>query len=552
VIGAPLRRTWDRLFGALSLPPEDPAHARSLPFSANPLQVARAILVLAIVLRLVPYLENPDLFSDEATLALQVVRNDLAGIVGEGNTALTTPPLFLLLVKGLLTMKVDPGYPLRLPSFLAGIFALPLFYRLARRILRPREALTAFWFFSISVPLIYYTVQDKQYMLDVLLTIVLLLLALRYRAEEGVRPFPWGLFATGITAMGLSFLAALPCAGIGTFLFAESVLEGRRRDARNLALAGTAWTLVSIGIYLAYLRPARELTNLEGAWTGGMLPFPPHTWREAWLYLSSSIRYFRDPLDLPEAFSAMLLVTAGAAAFYRRSKGTVLLLFSPLLAYFAVVAAHVFPVPTAFEPPEAPFLFPSPGRLLLFTVPPTFLFLGFGLWNLVDRIGSRFRLVAYPAAFLLMAWPLPHAVADALFPPWDHGVSRLVDKMRPLVRPGDAYFVQAYGVSTVEWEFRRREWDVPVYEWNPSTRAGLGIVLNDAASMTPGQRFWVVTLEDPVWHSEEMKEVLMGALKPFARPVASVSDLRAEAELLEAEGAPERRPRGGKPVTPSR
>ena len=89
------------------------------------------------------------------------------------------PPGFLLLAR-LSYLAFGAGdLALRLVPLLAGLVSLPVFYRLARRVLSPAGTTLASALFALSPYLIYYSTEVKQYGLDLLVAMVLTLSTLR-------------------------------------------------------------------------------------------------------------------------------------------------------------------------------------------------------------------------------------------------------------------------------------------------------------------------------------------------------------------------------------
>src|SRR4029078_12931297 len=113
--------------------------------------------------------------------------------------------------------------------FLSGVGSVFLFREVARRILKPKIAAMALAFFSASDYLLYYAAQVKQYSTDVALTLLILVLALRFIAGESTvrRVLPIGV--AGVLAVWLSHPSIFVLSGAGITVALRAVV---RKDWR--------------------------------------------------------------------------------------------------------------------------------------------------------------------------------------------------------------------------------------------------------------------------------------------------------------------------------
>jgi hypothetical protein len=489
------------------------------------------VVAVGAILRLVRYGSDIPAWGDEAGLAHCIMTNGYREILTSRGIDLMATPAFLLLLKGVTSVLGPREYSLRLPSLLAGILALPLFHLLARRFLSPAGGLLALFLVAVSEPLIHYTANAKQYMLDVLAAVALCHLAAGHR-EKG-EPFPRALWFTGLAALLLSFEMIFVCAGIGIFLLGDALARGRRAAAGWTVLWGSGWAAVFAYHYLHRLRPIMRTSDLNAYWRDFTLPFPPLTTADASLYLSSFLRLFRDPLDLPMAVPAAILCLAGLALLLRRTPGASLLLVSPLAAYGAAALGGLAPVPTVNLGPWQPVVYPLYGRVILFVVPLVLIMLAAGLEAIPAGVGTRMRTAAWGLVLLTMAWPGYLAVSRAVRPPPSMDIRSLVGQMKPLLRPGDLIFVQSFGQIPVQFHLTLQGLDDSTRTMSNRTAADRERLKEELLGLRSGQRLWLVTLTSGFFPAiRKEKNELMGILSLAADRLATVRSHEAEAELL--------------------
>ncbi len=111
--------------------------------------------------------------------------------------AQVAPAGFLLIEKAVVTLFGTSEFALRAFPLACGLIALPLFWRLAERILTGWAVPFAVGLFSLGMPFVYFSAQVKQYSSDVAASMLVLLLAIDLRTNGFTRTRVW---ATGSPA----------------------------------------------------------------------------------------------------------------------------------------------------------------------------------------------------------------------------------------------------------------------------------------------------------------------------------------------------------------
>ena len=392
-------------------------------------RLALALVLLGAALRTWQYLARGSLWLDEAAIARNVIARSYAQLLQPLDFAQVAPKGFLLAEKFAVSTFGPSAQAIRLYAFLLSLFALPLFYRLARMLLSQRGALIALAFFALLGRPIYYASEAKQYSGDIFFAIVLLLAAVpvvrgRLGAGAAIR-----LAIVGAIAVWFSLPALFVLAGI-TLGIAYSCLRGRARPDASLFL-GLGLCAASAGpaLYatMRSLRPS-DAAYMRSFWSDGFMPWHAAgasglvrdilTWPFTGIY-----GLFYDVLGMPVATLGIALAVLGAVAFWRGERAELLMLLGVVGAALAAGMLHLFPFATTlggFNKIPA-----GNGRVLLFLLPPLIILVVAGLDELLRSPRYDARYVGRALAAVMLATPLYYALAELPYTPHD---------LRPAVR----------------------------------------------------------------------------------------------------------------------
>src|SRR5687767_776714 len=187
--------------------------------------ITGAILLAGVLLRFRQYLTGRSLWLDEAMLALNIVDRNFLDLFKPLDYDQGAPIGFLLVEKTFSLMFGRNEFSLRLFPFLVGVILLWLFYLLLKHFTR-----CPLWvglaLFAFNPRLIYYSSEVKQYIVDVAMTILLLLIAMPLFQQPSQKRFLM-LAITGLLALWFSHPSLFVLAGIG---FALSFFYFQKRD----------------------------------------------------------------------------------------------------------------------------------------------------------------------------------------------------------------------------------------------------------------------------------------------------------------------------------
>ena len=237
--------------------------------------IAFLLILTGAGLRLRQYLTGRSLWADEAMLALNLVDRSFAGMFQPLAYDQGAPIGFLLVEKLFNTVLGKHEFALRLFPLLVGLISLWLFYLLLTRVTQGAGLLVSLALFALNPRLIYYSSEVKQYILDVAVTILLLLIAAPVFHTSHQRKGYFWLTLAGMIALWFSHPALFVLAGIGLALV---IVTLRRRDYSNLKFVigiGVVWVLEIAFLYLLILKDLSQNAYMREYWQGAFLPVPP-------------------------------------------------------------------------------------------------------------------------------------------------------------------------------------------------------------------------------------------------------------------------------------
>ena len=133
-----------------------------------------AFIAIGAVGRIKQYVSRPSYWNDEAAVVANVIHRDARHLLDRLDFAQAAPPLFLWIERGAYLAFGGNEFSLRLVPFLLGLFALPLYARLAWRTLPVTSAVWAVGWFALFQRILHGAHYVKQYSGDVFVAIALM------------------------------------------------------------------------------------------------------------------------------------------------------------------------------------------------------------------------------------------------------------------------------------------------------------------------------------------------------------------------------------------
>ena len=417
---------------------------------------AALLFVSGVVLRIRQYLTGRSLWVDEAMLALNIVERDVAGMFKPLDYDQGAPLGFLLVEKLFNVILGKHEFALRLFPLLVGLISLWLFYLLLKRLTSGAGLLVALALFALNPRLIYYSSEVKQYILDVAVTILLLLIAAPvFNASPRKRDLVW-LGLAGMVALWFSHPALFVLAGMGIALV---IMTLKRRDYSSLPLVagmGILWLFTIALLYSLILKDLSQNAYMREYWQGAFLPMPP--WSDPGWFARSLTENIGIQFGIPYAvFVGFFLMLVGWVMLWFHQQGSAIAIASILLITLIASGLQLYPV---FE------------RMILFLVPIGLILIGKAVEALQQRV-QRFSLLGTLSVLFLTGYllygPLVTSVQNFVEPKYFEHIRPSMATLRDAWKDGDALYVSNgalpafrfyapfYGLEDISYEYGKRE-----------------------------------------------------------------------------------------------
>lgn len=338
-------------------------YRRSLPEKIE-LIIGIVVITYGLLLRVRFYSLNLTFWLDEAMLALNIVGRSFAGLVQQLDYNQGAPLGFLWLIKLAQVLLGNHEYSLRLFPFLAGCLTLFIAWYLARQVSGPVSAIFVILVLATSRYIVSYSVQVKQYAVDMTITISLYLLVLNVlRAHVKARDY-WLLAILGALSVWISHAAVFTLAGIGLVLFTLSVLKKDRNCIILFGMVGLGWVVNFTLLYLLQYRGLVGNAFLTDFWADYFMPISMSA--PAWT-LTMLVGLFYNPGGISNfvpAFFILLLFFMGIISFFCKREGWGWMFL--LTLFFSLVASGMQK-------------YPFGGRMGMFAIPGLLICAGEGI-----------------------------------------------------------------------------------------------------------------------------------------------------------------------------
>lgn len=438
------------------------------------------IIAIGVGLRLRGYLANHSLWLDELLIVRNLMERSLAELLGPLDHGQNVPIAWRLSIKLFSLIFGDSEYALRALPVAGGLLTGPLLWSVARRVIGARWALLVIGLWAISLPVINYAIQVKQYATDPLLALLVLRAALAWRDSPDLRRSIL-LCAAGIAAMLFSQPALFITGGAGLALILHNPSQPSHARPRLIGI-GVVWLAIAAANYLLFIRlpDDRQWDWLYDYWSKGFMPLPPTSIHQA-LWLPQTLNHaMRDTLGLGLASSlAAIMLVIGMLHLYRTSRRDLALLGLPVALALLASAIHAYPFSE---------------RLILFLMPILLMLLVNGARCIAGLLIPR-----YPRAI----WIIPAALLGhslILAATWlPRGQTISMEHTRPIIaalaqshQPGQAIVVPYW--STYAWWYYAPRFGLErdSAQWlERDDRDELG-PLNDALARLDASGIWVV------------------------------------------------------------
>ena len=436
-----------------------------------PTLIAAIAIVVGIALRVVEFARNRPLWLDEAMLSLNIATRSFVDLARPLDYDQSAPVAYLWLER----LAVDIGgvneLSLRALPFLAGLALVPLVWLVARRLAGGTTAALAAVLAALSLLLITFSAEAKQYGVDPLVTGLIAWFAVRVANVPGDRRRWLRLLAVGVAGLLLSQPAVFALGGAGVALALHPAV---RRDAtarRYAALAAIAWGVTFVVLYLSVYRATAHSAYMRSFWEGTFLdPRAPDILLRLRLFAIAA--YTAPTLTGQTAgfeWAMAIAWAAGVWTLWRRRRFTAVFVATPLiLAAFACAVGR----------------YAVMDRLFLFAAPLTLIAYASLLASVVELVPTRVVAAALATACAALTLAAAPTLARRISHPVFYAVAKqVIAQVDAMSNKREPVYVAARSFPL--WVFYTTDWNAPDAErlrWAATIARAGGPAHNNAPS----------------------------------------------------------------------
>ncbi|MDR2580632.1 MAG: hypothetical protein LBC85_06540 [Fibromonadaceae bacterium] len=348
-------------------------------------------ILLGVFARVFLFAQNFDLTPDDASLSASIWQTNFSDIFAGLLPFNQNAPLgFLLSVKILAHIFDSSELILRLIPFIAGVLLLPLAYKFAVKEFNEKFACVFLFFIVCSDPLLFYSIQFKQYTVEAFIALFLI-----YKRENCTS---WRFILLAIVSILFSSTAPLILASIYIthIIFAPKIWQSMLLKLLVLAsFSGFYYFL-----WLNQLGGKSFMQNFWGAFWFPNLNFIQFIGRHFINFTPHITQH--DPFVYLYAALTIILTLFGFYFLLKENKklGVIILLtlFLVLLLYFLKIYPLGMPLDPILNQTENFAMAQVVGsRLIVYFIPIISIAIAFSLYKILNALNSKFVL------FILLA-----------------------------------------------------------------------------------------------------------------------------------------------------
>lgn len=343
--------------------------------------LAWSIIAIGIVLRIVVYLQNRNLIIDESNVARNIYERGFLGLTQPLYYEQYAPVLFLWMVKLSSLLFGFSEYALRIYPLLTGIASMFVFYKVLEKFMSSKALLYPLVLFAGAHILLRYSSELKQYMPDVLISLVLIWLALSIDIKKtSVKKFFLVWLLAGSIAIWSSMPSVFLLFAIGCYYGYICVRSKSFKQLVPLIVVAVLWLIQFAAYYYTILEPQANSKYLQDFHRGFFLYFTPESeWEKEhnWWLLYNLLHQFEGEYAYINTINVTLLF-GGIILMLIKDTAKGILLFTALGALFLASALNQF---SLLE------------RVSLFSIPLMLIVIGYGFDRLLSIKWMPVKLV---------------------------------------------------------------------------------------------------------------------------------------------------------------
>jgi hypothetical protein len=402
-------------------------------------------IVIGVMLRAIEMSHGRPLWLDEAMLSLNIASKSFGQLVRPLDYDQSAPLLYLWLERLVVSIAGVSERSLRAIPFVAGVLLVPGTWLVMRRLVGATAAALATVLVALSVTLISFSAEAKQYGTDPLATLIALWFTARVMASPSDNRRWMELGLAGVGTLLLSQPAVFVLGGVVLAL----AVAARARNAnslRNLAAVTAVWACVFAILYVTVYRATAQNGYMRHFWEGTFLsPYAPDFLGRLELFTFAAFTApFLSGAALGNGVAIALVWLLAVVLLWRRSHALATLLAAPLILAAGACAVGSYAVMD---------------RLFLFAAPLTLTAVAVVVAELTERVHVERRTYALLATCAAIAAIVAPTLIRRIRQPVFYAVGTQIIADIDSMSKGDAVYVAARSFPL--WIYYTTDWTAP-------------------------------------------------------------------------------------------
>ena len=343
-------------------------------------RIINVIIFIGVLLPTVQFIFNRSLWTDEATLALDIYNTSSLDLLKPLNSGAVGTILFLLLEKFFSNLIPNSEYGLRILPLLCYLASLLFFYNILKQIFSNHYTIIfALSLYAFNVNMILYSSEVKPYICDVLMiTSIYYFILRKYESVEN-QYYIMGIIGT--ISIFLSYVSPIILSSCGIYFFYISLIK-KKLDYEYVIALFSFWTITFLVYYYFFIfnHPSGGYFRTYWANMNTFMPINPFT-VDFFQFHFDKIKMICSQLisvgNIGRYFLAILYLVGFSCLIYKRNFEIIILLFFPIFIHLVI---------SAFE------LYPFHLRLILYLIPTIIIVAAYGFEYFNDMIFKDLKI----------------------------------------------------------------------------------------------------------------------------------------------------------------
>ena len=343
-------------------------------------RIINVIIFIGILLPIVQFIFNRSLWTDEATLVLDIYNTSSLDLLKPLNSGAVGTILFLLLEKFFSNLIPNSEYGFRILPLLCYLASLLFFYNILKQIFSNHYTIIfALSLYVFNANMILYSSEVKPYICDVLMiTSIYYFILRKYESVEN-QYYIMGIIGT--IGIFLSYVSPIILSSCGIYFFYISLIK-KKLDYRYVVAIFSFWTITSLVYYYLFIHNHPSANMMKTYWSNmnTFMPINPFI-IDFYQFHFDKIKMIFSQLisvgNIGRYFLAILYLVGFSCLIYKRNFEIIILLFFPIFIHLLI---------SAFE------LYPFDLRLILYLIPTIIIVAAYGFEYFNDMIFKDLKI----------------------------------------------------------------------------------------------------------------------------------------------------------------